>query len=486
MTLLDYPNGPWKKLFSGQYDDFALTLYFNEEGFIISEILNGDKTKAVLSISKILGVFGDSETFVETIPRNAIYLLEHGTKSNAKYILLQGDQEVLNYVQQDVTDYVNDQFKKLKKDAKGIVSIASSYEINLKDYIELPAEMKNSIFANPLNLFSFITQNRQPKSYVGTSMQVQQQTNDQELFLGFYKTTNEKATEPLDLFKKTFIFGQTDKCLRVLLEDLAQNRLNIVVFTSNNDLQNMKYPNENPEVQEKNKSTPMGFPIINYPFGEKIFVNLQDLPNNSFQELINIKGELSDLIGLVLKEKQSLTLDNLIKDLDNYQNPSTSSYNINLAGRLVNLAKQQYPGIFLGDFSVSDFFKDFGKTLGTINLVALNKENKIASKTIVYNTLKKIVSMNNKENKIVIVFDNLQDIFARKDNDIITNEFLKLVVEDNYNYYIFTTPNEIDLDNKILDLFTSKLSVLGLDEVGITLKNAKPFRFVLRPTYSKV
>jgi hypothetical protein len=262
--------------------------------------------------------------------------------------------------------------------------------------------------------------------------------------------------------------------------------MNIVVFTSNMDLQNMKYPNESAQVQEQNKSTPMGFPVINYPFGEKIYVNLQDLPSNSFQELIEVKGDLGSLIETVLKEKQSLTLDNLIKDLNEYQNSNYTSYNVNLASRIIELAKQQYPGIFLGDFSISDFFKDFGKTLGTINFVALNKENKAASKTIVYNTLKKIVSMNNKENKIVIVFDNLYEFFSRKDNDIITEEFLKLCVEDSYNYHIYTSLTEVDVDSKILDLYTAKLSVLPDDEVGITLKTAKPFRFVLRPTYSKV
>lgn len=483
MTLVDYPNGPWKKLFSGQYDDFSLSIYLNDDGFVLSEILNGDKSKAVLSISKIIGVFGDSETFVETIPRNAIFILDHTNKSNAKFIFLQSDQDVLNYVQQDITNFVNDQFKKLKKDANGIMDIAKSYEINLKDYSELPNELKNSVFSNPLNLFSFITQNRQPKSFSNAQNMIQQ-TSNQDLFLGNYKTTSEKATEPIDLFSKTFIFGQADNCTRVLIEDLCQNKMNIIIFTSNNNIQNIKYPNETNN--QDNKITPMGFPMITYNFGEKLFVNLQDLPNNSFQELIGIKGEISDIIGTVIKEKQSLTLDNLIKDINDYQNPNYTSYTINLASRIVNLAKQQYPGIFLGDFSVSDFYKDSGRNLGTINWVSLSKDNKLASRTIVYNVLKKIISLKNKENKVVLVFDDLPDLFSRKDNDIIANEFMKLLLEDNTNYYIFTAKNEIDIDSKILDLFTAKLSVLEDNEIGITLKTAKPFRFVLRPTYSKV
>ncbi len=479
--IVDYPNGPWKKLFSGNYDEYSLSLFFNEEGYIITEILNNEKTKAVLTISQIIGVFGDAETFVETIPRNAIFLLEHGTKSNQKYILLQGDQEVLNYGQKDITDFVNDQFKKLKKDSKSIVNIASSYEINLKDYLELPNDMKTNIFSNPLSLFSFITQNRGPKSY--TSNKIEQ--DKKEFFLGFYKTTNEKVTEPLELFNKTFVFGSGDNCVKVLLENFSQNKTNIVVFTYSDNISNMKYPNESSKVQEENKSASMGFPTIDYKLGEKICVNLQDLPEGSFQELIQLKDvEISAIITDVLINKKSTTLDNLIKDISEYLSDKFTNYNLNLATRLINIVKQETPGIFLGDFSVSEFFKNYGN-LGNINIVYIDKNNLLASRTIIYNTLKKIVEFSGKEQKLLVVLPNLQDVLPRKNDDILSKEFLKLLQQDNYNFYIFTSQNEIDLKPELLNQFTAKLSILEIEEIGITLKDAKPFRFILRPTYSK-
>jgi len=478
---VDYPNGPWKKLFSGIYDEYTLSLLFNQEGYIITEILNNEKTKAVLTISQIIGVFGDAETFIETIPRNAIFLLEHSTKNNQKYILLQGDQDVLNFEQKDITDFVNDQFKKLKKDSKSIVNIANSYEINLKDYTELTPDMRTNIFSNPLSLFSFITQNKNPKAFVSQVTE----NEKKEFFLGFYKTTNEKATEPMELFNKTFVFGQNDKSIKILLENFSQSKINSIVFTYN-DISSMKYPNESSEVQEKNKSAPMGFPLIDYKVGEKICVNLQDLPNNSFQELIGLKdNEISELISGVLTTKNSMTLDALIKDISEYSSEKYTSYNLNLATRVIDLVKQETPGIYQGDFSISDAFKNYGN-LGNIYTVYINKNNLSSARAIIYNTLKKIISFSGKEQRLLIVLPNFNDFFSRRDNDLLSKELFNMIQNDNYNYYIFSCPNEIDIKPELLSLATAKLSLLEDNEIGITLKDAKPFRFVLRPSFSKV
>ncbi|PIU21967.1 MAG: hypothetical protein COT14_03135 [Candidatus Diapherotrites archaeon CG08_land_8_20_14_0_20_30_16] len=484
MIDVEYPNGPWKKLFFGDYDEYSLSLYFNQEGFIISEILNREKTKIVLYISQIIGIFGDAETFVETIPRNAIFLLQHGTKSNQKYLFLLGDQEVLNYVQKDISDFVNDQFKKLKKDAKGIINIASSYEINLKDYSELPLDMKTTLFSNPLGLFSFVTQNRQPKIFSGAK----QQFNQKDFFLGFYKATNEKVNEPIDIFDTTFLFGpNSEKCMRVLIENFALNKENTLVFTYDDSLMSIKYPNENPEVQEKNQNASIGFPVVAYNIGDKICVNLSDLPNNSFQELLEIKSKIIfDLIGFVLKEKQPATIDNLIKDLEELQpNGEYTSYNINLVQRIVNLTKLQYPGVFLGDFSVSDFFKNLGSNYGSVNIIKLDKKNKQVNRVIVYNVLKKVVEFSGSDAKIALFFPNLSNLFSRTDKDSLVAGFYDLLSQCK-NQLVFAASVEVDLDSQLLNKSTAKLSLLENDEIGISIKDSKPFRFILRPTYSKV
>lgn len=480
---IEYPNGPWKKLFFGNYDDYSLSIYFNQDGFLISEILNNDKTKSVLSISQIIGVFGDAENFVESLPRNAIYLIEHGTKSNQKYVLLLSDQEVLNYTQKEVSDFINNQFKKLTKDSKSILNIASSYEITLKTYNELTANMKKEIFSNPLSIFSFAFKNRLDKTYTTQ----EQDVSKKEMFLGFYKTTNKKVIEPINLFSKTFVFGNSKKSLRVILEDFSMNKTNCVVFTSDESFNNLKYPNENLEEQEKNRSATFGFPTLNYKLGGNLSVNLSDLPENAFQELFGIKSEIiSNLIKDVIKEKQSITIDNLIKDISEYKpNEQYTSYNINLACRIVNIIKQEKPGVFIGDFSVSDFFKDHNRNLGTINIVSLNKDDKLTNKLILYNTLKKISVFKN-ESKLAIFLSDLDASFSRTDNDTLSKEFINLIQNDNLNYYVFSAQTEVDLDPGLLNSFTSKMSNLENDEVGIIIKDAKPFRFVLRPTFSKL
>jgi len=275
--------------------------------------------------------------------------------------------------------------------------------------------------------------------------------------------------------------------MRVLIENFALNKENTLVFTYDDSLMSIKYPNENPEVQEKNQNASIGFPVVAYNIGDKICVNLSDLPNNSFQELLEIKSKIIfDLIGFVLKEKQPATIDNLIKDLEELQpNGEYTSYNINLVQRIVNLTKLQYPGVFLGDFSVSDFFKNLGSNYGSVNIIKLDKKNKQVNRVIVYNVLKKVVEFSGSDAKIALFFPNLSNLFSRTDKDSLVAGFYDLLSQCK-NQLVFAASVEVDLDSQLLNKSTAKLSLLENDEIGISIKDSKPFRFILRPTYSKV
>ncbi len=477
--MIEYPNGPWKELFTGIYDDYSLKIFFNEEGFIISEILNSEKTKSVLYVCQISGVFGDSESFVESLPRNAIFILMH-SQTNKKYLLLLGDQEVVAYEQKDVFDFINSQFTKLRKDIKNIISIANSYEINFKEYSELPLEYKKGIFSNPLNLFSFISVNKNPKSHEVSK--VDNSTTD--CFLGYYKITGEQVLETCNLFLRTFVFGKENKSTkRILLENFLLNKVNVVAFSSDLGLANIKYPNENKEAQEKNKLAPMGFPMITYALGEKIYCNLLDLPENVFNEINGINNPIiKELINKVILEKKPNTLDNLLKSLDIFEpDEKFSSYNINLAQRIISIIKQKNPGVFLGEVSVSDYFKEQNKNLGALHLITLN-DSIYANKLIIYNQLKKILE---KEENIAIFFDDITKYFKRTDTDLLSKSFFELLLKNNSKHYVLFAENEIDFMSELLNKITAKLSVLEDNEVGITIKDSKPFRFVLRPSLSK-
>jgi len=474
MQDIEYVNGPWKKVFFGNYDDYDLSISFNDSGYILSEILNKEKTKAVLNISLIIGVFGDAEPFVETLPRNSFYLINHNAKSNNKYLILNGNQEVVNYLQKDLTDYINSQINQLQRASKSIISIASSYEINLKDYSELPSDFKNAIFSSPLNLFSFVYNSNTIKK---VEYSKEKSVVSEDLFLGNYKSTNEKLSEPLDVFKKTFLFGDYKKAMRVFLEEFSHNKINVIVFSNDSSLNNIKYPNES------QSSTSMGFPLIKYS-QDKIFVNIADLPDNAFSELISLEApNISEIISNTISEKKSNTLDNLMKDISGLSNEKYTSYDINLAIRSLEIVKQESPGIFLGDFSVSDFYKSFGKNLGYINTISL-PENKFCAKAIIYNVVKKISLL--KETPLLIVFDDFSNYFDRNDNSIIAKDFYSVFNNDNNNYYLFASKSEVDFSPNLYSNYSSKVSTLDNNELVINLKNGSPVRFVLRDTFSKM
>ncbi len=487
---MDFPNGPWKKVLSGIYDDYELSIQLNQDGFVITEILNPEKTKSILSLSLAFGVFGDAETFVETLPRNATYFLLHGTQSDSKFLLLSNDSEVLNYDQKEITDFVNTQFKKMQKETKSIVDIASSYDIKLKKYSDLPQELRSMLFKNPIYMLGIlptktprVTQIVTKSSQVGT-------TKQQELFLGFFKTTNEKCAEPLDLFKKTLVFGNSSakKFLTVLLEELSLCRMNSLVFAFDSSAANIKFPNSSEKnVQEVTGSTPMGFPLLSFNAEEKIFVNISDLSGEVFCEQHKITDKIvSGLISKVIKEKQPVTIDDLIKDVSEQQSTeSLTAYNISLTQRILQIIKQQFLSLYSGDFSVADFFKDLGKNMGHVNLVVLNKNNILANREIIFNVLKKVSNLAQSNPPIAIIIPNAKETLGRDIEDLLTKSTVDLINADRENSYFFFTPNEVDLDKSLFEKSTAKISILEENDVGVAFKNSKPCRLVLRPTLSK-
>ncbi len=471
---MDYPYGPWKELFVGIYDDYSLRLLFNQDGLIISEILNKDKTKAVLSLTQIMGVFGDSEAFIESISKSAIYLNIHDN-SNSKYLLLQSNQEILNYNVKDVNDFLNYQYKDLMRDLRNLQNISESYEINVKLYNELPNDLKTKIFSNPLNLFSFIT-----KPKVTSSQKVKEEIN-KTLFLGFYRNNDEKVIEKIEQFSNTLIIGNNKLIFKTMIENFSINGINTVVFSDSKDIINMKYPNEDKNISNKN-ITPIGFPLKEKIIGEDIYVNLSELPLNSFLELNNIDdSNVADLINDIISNKKPKTLDNLIKELDEFKyNDKYNFYDVHLTIRILNIIKQKNPGIYLGDSSVSNLNKD-NNNLGTINFIKLNKLD--TDKIIIYNIIKKIV--NNIDDRPVAIFvENLQDYF-NNENDNITKDFYNLFNKKTQNYFIFSVLTEIDLPKEFSSNFSAKLSSVDDLDIGLNLKDSKPFRFILRPTLSK-
>ncbi len=488
---MDFPNGPWKKVLSGIYDDYELSIQLNQDGFVITEILNPEKTKNILSLSLAFGVFGDAETFVETLPRNATYFLLHGTQADSKFLLLSNDSEVLNDDQKEITDFVNTQFKKLQKETKSIVDIAGSYDIKLKKYSDLPQELKGMLFRNPIYMLGVLPTKTPRVTQIVTKSSPASNTKQQEMFLGFFKTTNEKCVESLDLFKRTLVFGNSSSknFLTVLLEELSLCRMNSLVFAYDSSAANIKFPNSSEKnVQELTGSTPMGFPLLSFNAEEKIFVNISDLSEGVFSEQHKINDKIiSELISKVIVEKQPGTIEDLIKFVSEQQpSESLTAYNISLAARILQIVKMQFPNLYSGDFVVSDFFKDLGKNMGHANLVILNKNNALANREIIFNVLKKVSNLAQSNPPIAIIIPNAKEILGRDAVDLLTKSTVDLINADRENSYFFFTFNETDLDKSLFEKSTAKLSILEENDVGLALKDSKPYRLVLRPTLSKV
>ncbi len=485
---MNYPNGPWKNLFSGIFDEYSLRILINQDGYVITEILNSDKTKAIVNLSVILNLNGDAESFIETMPKSGNFIMIHNEKSTSKFLFLTQTSELINVDDGQAKDLCLKQISALEKNIKIIKDVASSYDLKINSYQSIDDNIKKMLFTNPVVFSTLISEPKLIEKIITPKETPKPKGNS--INFGFHKSTTELSYEPIEYFDKTLIIYNKsedvkDKIIKIASEEMSLNDTNVLIFSYDNNFEQIKFPNENLSiVREKLNTEPIGFPVTVFDVSKNgIYCDLTEIPANALNELYDVGiHNSSNIIKNIIESKKPRAIDE-VYDLIGEMIPDDkyTKYDILLAQRIINIIKQMHPELYLGQQSVDPFTKEW-KKMGKVNVVTLNKKDNIANKVVIHNIIKKL---SRDLNKIAICIPMANEILPRDNLDTITTE-LKDIIKNIKNKYIFLcTPNEIDINKEITETYQTEIQITGDSDCALKIKEARPYRIDLRPTLSK-
>jgi hypothetical protein len=488
--MIEYPNGPWKNLFEGIFDSYPLRMLINENGFLITEILNKNKTKAIINTSKITYTKGDIEAFAESMQKDSISIMIHTPNNTNKFVFFTLEPEVINIDNGEAKELINNQFKLLERNSKITSDIADSYDIKLISLDKITNDIKKTLFVNPA-IFSLliktITTNKQiPEITKEVDKKIIEKEIKNTIKLGFYKNKDELSKEPLDEFKKTYIItNKSEKTkkqmIQIIAEEFSTNDIPVLIFTTDNSMENLKYPAENAkEIQEKLNQEPTGFPYAIYDTKTNTYGDIEQMPKTALKELYFIgENPISELIiNAMDKAKELKEIKNKIKEKkpdDKY-----TMYLINQTSRILHIIEQIHPKLYGGSYDISTFKKV--QKFGKINALLLDEKDIIKNLVNMHNIIKKTFL---DKSKIAIIIDNANNYLNREKFNSLQEEILEIFCSDSNNFYFAFVPSEIDLNKKIIKCSTTAIQIISDDDIALNFKNGKPYRISLRPTISK-
>jgi|GEM_PF-2841578 len=493
MALINYPNGPWKTVFDGTFDDYPLRILFSKEGLIITEILNEDKTKAIVSISSVLGVKGDVESFSETLTKSNILLMVHTEKDTDKFFVLTQKAEFINSDDAEAKNLVIEQTKTLEKNMKVVKDIAKSYELKIQTFSELEKSTQSQLFTNPIT-FATIASNTKLGAHIQNTLvsESKQVRAENQINIGFHKTTNEKSFEQISLFAKTLVIYGEDKQAKnhiqsVITEEFALNDINVLLFTFDKNTENMKYPNDNDaQVRAKLQTDPIGFPIaLTTPNKESLFADLKEISAAQFCELyaLNSNENTTKIISYTIDKYHPGNLDTLYSKLEKYEpTEEITKYDVLLSQRLIETIRQKYSDLYQGEYNTENYTEVWSQKMGKVNIILLKEDNTITNTVIVHNIIKKLYKT---DKPIAIVLPFADDLLSKELNGMQT-EILNLIKQNKKKFFVLFTPKEVDLNSELIKNAATIIQSTGDNDIALKVKDTKPYRVELRPTLSKL
>lgn len=454
---------------------------------MLTEILNEDSTKAIVNIATILGLDGDSEAFIETMPKAGNFLMIHNDKDTFKFLFLTQSAEMINSDDSQARDLCLRQTGLLEKNSKIMQDIAKSYDLKVTAYSEITDNAKKALFMNPT---SFTTLMKEPTKMIEKIVQKEiAKPKGQSINLGAHKITNEPSYEPIDYFDKVLVlFGKNEttkeQFTSVIAEEMSLNDVNVLLFTYNPNSENLKYPNNNTElVRQKLSTEPMGFPVATYDISKDgIFCDLSEFPPDAINELYDVGNNVVANIIKTAMTKKPKTLDALYGIIEQMvPTDSITKYDLLLAQRVIETINQIHPELFLGNQDTA-FLTTAWKKLGKINIVALDHTDASESKAVVHSLLKKVCKNNA---KIAIFLPMASQFIPKEDLDSIEKEILNTAISCKDKYFFLYAPEAADINSDVYNTFGTSIQITQDSDLAIKLKEAKPYRLDLRPTLSK-
>ncbi|MFH1224893.1 MAG: hypothetical protein V1676_03740 [Candidatus Diapherotrites archaeon] len=507
MELFKIGYGPWKKLFEGDYQGHTMGIYTNPESVVLAVIyeIEGNKaTGAVVELFKTFFAIGETEAFVETLPREVIMLSKHSEKESFKFMLIASKPEYVRWSESVFIEEVDRLLKRLNTSATMIKDVSKAYDLQLKELGECSETVKGAFFAQPLLIPSVASSVASAPAFgAGTEEEsapnVGTGTSKGEIIMGLTKERKE-VLEPLGLFTKTAVFGGTPKdrkhVLHILAESAMLSNVPVIVFDWNNEFSGLGQSSESRDELEKYKvdAEPIGLPLKHFRLFNEVVVDLNMINPEGISQMFGIgRNVVSKIISDTLRAntvKGITDLGGKVNAIEPGEEPS--AYQIRRAVRVLRVIGLRYPDLFEGSNDMEEMSKGWMKGLGRAALLHLHTGDARVNLLVTHSILRSLQKYYAKQGetrkvKAMLIMPECGMMFPRNPKNILSQEAPEVLVDISGKYgigYAISDEKPIDLATAVIENTEAKIEIVKGNDAGVQLRDRKSYRVFIRPALS--
>lgn len=502
MELFRIIDGPWEKLFEGKFQEHEIEVYSNDKSVLIVLVFEKEGGKTVGSVVEIYKVFhatGELEPYIESLPRNIIFLSKHGEKGTEKFMLLGMQPAYLEWEEEAFSTEADRLLKKIETSSKILVDVAKAYDIELTELSKAPSGAKKAFFSMPL-LAPILSTNYQDAQLF--SEQAQQASGVSgpmfhEFIVGLTRQ-KEKIVEPVVLFSKTLVSGGTknDRLLacQLLSEGFLLAGVPVIIFDFEGVFFGLNQPTDNIEELKRYSAElePMGFPARSFSPVTDLKIDLNFIEPFGFAEAMGFgQSPAVEIIASLLMEEKISSLKDAIQKVKLVSAEKFNEFEINRAARILLLLEKNYSGLFDGKNNVQEIAARKIRALGSASVIQTGALDERAKMVFFHNIVSSVIDFfkNNKmegKSNAVIVVPEAKGILNEKISPAVVKDIKSLLSQfSRYGVgFILSGETEQDFSAEITAISEAGISVIRENDCAVSLKGRKSYRVMLRPTFS--
>ena len=496
--LFKLNDGPWKKLFEGDFQGMPVELYRNPDNFLLVVIYDQGKKKVNGAVVQLHYPFlgkGSLEALIESVPKELLLFEKRLKGQTVKWLLISSQAEYLKWKEASFQKEFAKQLKEMKNYAKTMKGHAKGYSVGLKPLNECTREVQATFFNEPIlvpALAGKLPKEEKKKALGGKAI-------DEDIILGKDKA-DKVISENMTDFSETLVEdgkeGDRKHVLHVLAESALLSHLALTILDWEDDFQGLATSTKRlKELKEAGIDVePIGFPVKHfYPFKElKVDINL--LGGTALTTLFGVGNER--VVGLIrekLRMKNYSGFPELIEEVKKEKaSEKVNQYEIFKAARVLQLIDQRYPDLFGANNPTGDVSSLWMKGMGRAGIVHLDQMPDRRSRLMLIHSLLKGVKEYyedkgvSRELKALVVIPQAEKLVGLEKQTVLQQEMVKTLKELNEFGvgFILETNHAIELDEEITDQAKSVVSLVkGLD-AAVRIEGKKRLRLEIRPTLS--
>jgi len=320
MSVDKLPHGPWKPVFTGEWEGHKVDFVQNKDK-ATATLIHAEGGQVVI-VNKYFVFEKGQAKLIKKLDCHAQVIEKYYPTFRGKYFVVSSGPDF--YPDADLEKNFKKDYKVVDNASEIVRRFSEDEGIEFKALAKADAKFAEQLFSDPLSLIAVTSKGGGVSAEKGAIRESIAEVEKGQLVLG--KTiAGEDVIEEIQVLKSIVIKGKTDEqinALKVIAENAISNDMNAIIFDEENYFEKMSYPNQDMNAfDEYTNLQPVGMPMKT-PTLETIPITLKIINGKMIGEILGfsegadkpIGWEAIDIIGRSLENYRGKIewLDDLI------------------------------------------------------------------------------------------------------------------------------------------------------------------------------